>query len=201
MTTPGLAVGALVRVVRGSMLHGLRGRLVGIDTAAGTAWVDPTGSPGAIGFELSDLELDDEEARASDQPPEVGPEPEPGDLPPLEAAARRVLAYVAAFGDGEVANLGPDVVLYARDLVAVAQAAARLTDPDDVTLEACAFALYAHDNPEQTIRRVDGSISYATPDPSVTWRDEGPAARTGRARYRSRAAAVLDAAAGGRRAL
>lgn len=131
----------------------------------------------------------------SDQPPEVGPDPAPDDLPPASAAADRVLAYVAAWGDGEIDSIGPNVALYARDLVAVAQDVLdveRLTG--DTTVEACAYALYAHDV------RASWPSANAGADPAISWRDEGPAGVTGRARYRSRAAAVLQAAVEVRRA-
>jgi hypothetical protein len=61
----------------------------------------------------------------ADQPPEVDIHDESKNLPPVEAAARRVIDFVSWFGDGEI--FGPDGAdrpqLYARDLAALANAA------------------------------------------------------------------------------
>ena len=65
-------------------------------------------------------------ASLADQPPEVTTEEagQPGSLPPANAAARRVRAFLMEYGDGLVEiDMGWDLPpLYARDLEALARA-------------------------------------------------------------------------------
>lgn len=61
----------------------------------------------------------------ADQPPEVDIHDDSKRLPPSDAAARRVIAFVSWFGDGEVWARGDNEdtpPLYSRDLSVIAQA-------------------------------------------------------------------------------
>lgn len=66
----------------------------------------------------------------ADQPPEVDIHDDRKKLPPVDAAAQRVIDFVSWFGDGEIIGAdcdGATPPLYARDLEALAKA--RLTPP------------------------------------------------------------------------
>lgn len=67
-------------------------------------------------------ELDRDADQNSDQPPEVDIWDDRKRLPPPDAAAHRVIAFVSWFGDGEIMSGGysDDPPLYSRDLAVLA---------------------------------------------------------------------------------